>query len=142
LRDGERGGAIRLALADEAMKRSMTIVAVLAVVSAWAAARAEPVNVGPELASDRPVQLGLDLTQAQRRRVFESIDHSGVVAPKGFEARVGTTVPPEIELRPLPADIATAIPALQAYRYAKVDLKVLLVDRDRRLVEIVENPLL
>ena len=128
------------------MKQSATITAALAVVlSAWVASWDEPSNAGSEArAPDRPagVQLGLDLTEAQRRRVFEAINHSGRVGPEGFQPKVGTTVPETIELQPLPPHIATEIPALKEYRYAKVDLRVLLVDRDRRLVEIIENPLL
>lgn len=128
------------------MKRHLTIIALMAVmVSALAAAQNAPTIVGPEArAPDRPaaVQFGLDLTQAQRRRIFESIDHSGAVAPEGFQAQVGTAVPERIELQPLPRELVREVPALGDYRYAKIDLKVLLVDEDRRLVEIIENPLL
>lgn len=128
------------------MKRDLTLITLIAVtMPALAAAQNAPTIVGP---SARPpgrpegVQIGLDLTQAQRRRIFDAIDHSGVVGPDGFSAKVGTQVLQQIELRPLPSDIARAIPALQEYRYAKVNLKILLVDADRRLVEIIENPLL
>ncbi|HEX5777771.1 MAG TPA: DUF1236 domain-containing protein [Xanthobacteraceae bacterium] len=128
------------------MKRNLTLIALMAVVlSTPAAAQNAPTIVGPEArAPDRPagVQLGLDLTYAQRRRIFEHIDHSGVVAPEGFQVQVGTAVPQHIELRPLPTELVHDVPALGEYRYAKVDLKVLLVDEDRRLVEIIENPLL
>ncbi len=128
------------------MKRVAALVALMAVmVSALAAAQNESAIIGPEArAPERPaaVQVGIDLTQAQRRRIFESIDHSGVIGPEAFQAKVGTTVPEQIELRPLPPALVRDMPALGGYRYAKVDLEVLLVDEDRRLVEIIENPLL
>ena len=128
------------------MKGETTLVALMAViVSALGALSNEPTIIGPEArAPDRPtaVQVGIDFTQAQRRRIFESIDRSGVVGPETFQARVGTTVPNRIQLQPLPPELVRDMPALGDYRYAKVDLKVLLVDEDRRLVEIIENPLL
>lgn len=90
----------------------------------------------------KAVERGLNLTHAQRRWVFSGIRHSGVVGSKGFHPKLGARVPETIKLHPLPRAVTEKMPALKPYRYAKVDLKVLLVDEQRRLVEIIENPLL
>jgi hypothetical protein len=104
-----------------------------------------PTIIGPkarDLGRPKAVHTGLNLTDAQRRWIFVSINHSGMVAPKSFDPTIGTKVPKSIELRPLPPHIARDMPALKEYRYAKVNLRILLVDDDRRVVEIIDNPLL
>jgi hypothetical protein len=122
------------------------IVGLVAIVSPTFAQDSSPI-IGPRArppdgARYSAVEKGLDLTHPQRRWLYANIAHSGVVAPTGFQPKLGMIVPSEIELQPLPPAVIKKMPALKHYRYAKVDLKVLLVDERRALVEIVENPLL
>jgi hypothetical protein len=113
--------------------------------AADARAQSPPTIIGPkarDLGRPEAVQQGLNLTDAQRRWIFVGINHSGVLAPKGFEPTIGAKVPANLELHPLPPRITRDMPALEAYRYARVNLRIILVDEDGRLVEIIDNPLL
>src|SRR5215831_9194505 len=63
------------------------------------------------------------LTQDERRVIYEELKHQ---APN-----IGTKLPPGIELRPVPDEVAAHVPQIRGYHYAVVKDRVLLVGTGR-----------
>ena len=69
------------------------------------------------------------LTDDERRAVYQMLkDRSG---PSAFNADLGTELPPQIELRPVPDEVAARVPQSRDYRYAVTHDRVLLVGTGR-----------
>jgi uncharacterized protein DUF1236 len=103
--------------------------------------RDAPKDASPA-ATDAPHAVpGLDLSQAQREAIYQSISNRQAkkdTAPVGFRAAVGAQVPPSIELEPLPKAIVELVPKAADYEYAFVANQVLIVDpRSRTVVEVI-----
>ena len=58
-------------------------------------------------------------------------------APTGFRAAVGAHVPDAIELKPMPATLATLIPTARAMEVGMVEKEVVLVDPKTKTVVAV-----
>jgi len=69
------------------------------------------------------------LTDDERRAIYQTLKDQS--APSAFNADVGTELPPEIELRPVPDDLAARVPQSRDYRYAVTHDRVLLVGTSR-----------
>ena len=69
------------------------------------------------------------LTGDERRTIYDALKDQS--APSAFNADVGTELPPEIELRPVPDDLAARVPQSRDYRYAVTHDRVLLVGTSR-----------
>jgi hypothetical protein len=84
---------------------------------------------------------GLDLTTAQRQLIYTSLSnqtHQSTAAPSTFTAAVGGTVPPAIELSPLPTTVVQVVPQVRGHAYAFIANQALLVEpKARRIVEII-----
>jgi hypothetical protein len=69
------------------------------------------------------------LTDDERRAVYQALKDQP--AGSAFDADIGTKLPPAIELRPVPEELAARVPQTQDYRYAVAMDRVLLVGTGR-----------
>src|SRR5437899_2058803 len=69
------------------------------------------------------------LTDDQRRAVYQML--KGQPTSSAFNADVGVEPPPNIELRPIPAELAERVPQTREYSYAVTGDRVLLVGTSR-----------
>ena len=73
------------------------------------------------------------LTDDERRAIFEALKGQPAAA---FNADVGTELPPAIELRPVPNELAARVPQTKDYRFAVANNRVLLVGTSRIVVGV------
>ena len=69
------------------------------------------------------------LTDDERRAIYQSL--KGQPGGSAFNADIGTELPPAIELRPVPDELAARVPQTKDYRYAVMHDRVLLVGTSR-----------
>src|SRR5260221_13086712 len=74
------------------------------------------------------------LSDDERRAIYEAL--KGQPAGSAFDADIGTKVPPGIELRPVPDEVAARVPQTRDYRYAVAKDRVLLVGTSRIVVGV------
>jgi hypothetical protein len=73
------------------------------------------------------------LTDEQRRAIFEALKDQPAAA---FNADVGTELPPGIELKAVPNEVAARVPQTRDYRYVVGNGRVLLVGTSRIVVGV------
>jgi uncharacterized protein DUF1236 len=73
------------------------------------------------------------LTDDERRAIYQALKDQPSSA---FNADVGTEVPPGIELRPVPNEVAASVPQTRDYRYTVANDRVLLVGTSRIVVGV------
>jgi hypothetical protein len=81
------------------------------------------------------------LTAAQKAAIFSSVtlDKSKRQTSEPFNVAVGESVPPTVELHPLPAGALAEAPAARPYRYTLIADQVVLVDpATMRVVEVIK----
>jgi hypothetical protein len=69
------------------------------------------------------------LCDDERRAIYEAL--KGQQSGSAFNADIGTELPPGIELRPVPDDLAARVPQTKDYSYAVTHDRVLLVGTSR-----------
>jgi LTXXQ motif family protein len=74
------------------------------------------------------------LTDEERRAIYQSLNNQP--ASSAFDADIGTKLPPGIELRPVPEEIAARVPQTRDYRYVVAMDRVLLVGTSRVVVGV------
>ena len=74
------------------------------------------------------------LTDDERRAIYQSLKDQP--AGSAFDADIGTKLPPGIELRPVPDEVAARVPQTRDYRYAVAKDRVLLVGTSRIVVGV------
>ena len=74
------------------------------------------------------------LTDEERRAVYQALKDQP--AGSAFNADIGTKLPPGIELRPVPDEVAARVPQTGDYRYAVAKDRVLLVGTGRIVVGV------
>jgi Protein of unknown function (DUF1236) len=74
------------------------------------------------------------LTDDERRAVYQALKDQP--AHSAFDADIGTKLPPGIELRPVPDEVAARVPQTRDYRYAVAKDRVLLVGTSRIVVGV------
>src|SRR5262245_2578901 len=74
------------------------------------------------------------LTDDERRAIYQSLKDQP--AGSAFNADIGTKLPPGIELRPVPDEVAARVPQTRDYRYAVAKDRVLLVGTGRIVVGV------
>lgn len=82
----------------------------------------------------------IELSQAQRQTIFQSVSNGGKnnAAPTGFRVAVGENVPNGIELAPVSNTLTTLIPATDGLEVAMIEKQVVLVDpKSKRIVAVV-----
>lgn len=87
--------------------------------------------------TERP---GMDsLSLAQQSKIGELItkDAGMPLAAGQFQLAVGSRVPPEVQLRPLPGAAAEAAPQVQNKSYAIVEEQIVIVDPNSRTITAV-----
>jgi glucose/arabinose dehydrogenase len=68
------------------------------------------------------------LTDDERRAIYQALKDQPAAA---FNADVGTELPPGVELRPVPDEVAARVPQTKGYRFAVSNNRVLLVGTSR-----------
>lgn len=82
----------------------------------------------------------LPLSDAQQKAIWKDVSHHAAnqTAPAGFDAAVGAAVPSVVNTYPLPRQARSDVPALQPYRYAMTQDKVLIVNpSDHKIADVV-----
>ncbi len=69
------------------------------------------------------------LTDDERRAIYQALKDQSTGS--AFNADIGTKLPPGIELRPVPEELAARVPQTRDYRYAVATDRVLLVGTGR-----------
>jgi hypothetical protein len=69
------------------------------------------------------------LTNDERHAIYQALKDQP--AGSAFNGDIGTKLPPGIELRPVPAEVAARVPQTRNYRYAVAKDRVLLVGTNR-----------
>ncbi len=116
---------------------SVTATALFVAIGAATAAGSAPLAVS-----------GVNLTQFQQREIYFDLNARGSseLAPPGFMAKVGETVPSKINLAPLPASTINLVSLVKNYDYAilyyfaMATNEVLLVDPHSRKIVAVITP--
>ncbi len=83
----------------------------------------------------------LSLTTAQEKTAWRGLSRStSQRAPSTFSASVGTTVPSDITLRPIPRKVASRLPTLKPYQYARLPNELLIVNpTDKKVVDVINR---
>jgi Protein of unknown function (DUF1236) len=90
----------------------------------------------------RPASDTLSLTSAQRRAAWNDLRSEAAKqnASFGFKASVGAVVPTTLKIEPMPDKVASAIPALRPYDFARVQGKLFIVNpSDKKIVEVITD---
>ena len=74
------------------------------------------------------------LTDDERRAIYQALKDQSTGS--AFNADIGTKLPPWIELRPVPDEVAARVPQTRDYRYAVAKDHVLLVGTGRIVVGV------
>ena len=78
------------------------------------------------------------LSDDERRAIHEAL--KGQPAGSAFNADIGTELPPGIELRAVPDDLAARVPQTKGYSYAVTHDRVLLVGTSRVVAGVFAGP--
>ena len=84
----------------------------------------------------------LSLTTAQEKLAWRDLSKQAASqsAPSNFSASPGATVPSDITLRPIPRKVASQIPTLKPYDYARLPNEILIVNpTDKKVVDVVNR---
>lgn len=84
----------------------------------------------------------LSLTTAQEKLAWRDLSTRAASqpAPSNFSASPGTTVPNDITLRPIPRKVASQLPTLKPYRYARLPNEILIVNpTDKKVVDVINR---
>ncbi len=123
------------------MKKQILIVLaaglLIAGVSAASAAEMKTSNaqMSPPAAKDT-----LSLSATQQKTAWNDLNGEAAKqkAPPSFFRAVGDVVPGSVNLQPMPAKAASDVPALQPYKFAKIESKLLIVNpSDRKIAEVI-----
>lgn len=82
----------------------------------------------------------LNLSSTQQRMAWRDIYMPSLnqAAPKGFDVKVGATVPSGVTTAPVPSKAASAVPALKPYDFAMLQKKLVIVNpSDQKIVEVI-----
>jgi hypothetical protein len=97
-------------------------------------------SVNPGQAANPATVPAIELSQAQRQTIFQSVSNGGKnhAAPTGFRIAVGENIPTGIELAPVSNTLTTLIPATDGLEVAMIEKQVVLVDpKSKRIVAVV-----
>jgi hypothetical protein len=120
-----------------------TIALALASGIGLAAAQVSPPGAGGNAqpgAMSRPSQL--TLSPAQKTAILNAVRQDGakITAPTNFQASVGGSVPPSIELYTLPSGAVSQSAELRSLKYTMAQNQVILVDpTTMRVIDIISQ---
>lgn len=83
----------------------------------------------------------LALTRSERRIAWRDISkQTSETAPSNFTAKVGATVPDNLSIQPMPAQLASRVSALKPYDYALLPKELLIVNpSDKKVVNVIRH---
>jgi hypothetical protein len=84
----------------------------------------------------------LSLTTAQEKLAWRDLSKQAASqpAPSNFSASPGTTIPDNIALRPIPRKVASQLPKLRPYQYARLPNEILIVNpTDKKVADVVNR---
>ena len=84
----------------------------------------------------------LSLTTAQEKLASRDLSTRAASqpAPSNFSASPGAAVPNDITLRQIPLKVASQIPTLKPYRYARLPNEMLIVNpTDKKVVDVINR---
>ncbi|WP_271575061.1 DUF1236 domain-containing protein [Bradyrhizobium sp. CCBAU 11361] len=86
-------------------------------------------NAAGRTGSDR-TNVSIQLNDTQRTRVSESVSHLNVqpLTNVNFSVSVGTAIPRDVRLQPLPADVIEIVPQYRGYNFVLVRDEIVIVD--------------
>lgn len=99
-----------------------------------------PAPINPGQQANPATVPAIELSQAQRQTIFQSVSNGGKnnAAPNGFRVAVGEHMPNGIELMPVSNTISTLIPATDGLEVAMIEKQVVLVDpKSKRILAVV-----
>jgi len=85
---------------------------------------------------------GLTLTAAQQKLAWKDVKRNATAqkAPTDFTARVGSTVPGDLTLRPIPTKLGRQVSMLKPYDYALLKHELLIVDpSNKKVVDVINR---
>lgn len=121
-------------------RHAASIAAIPLVWLALAGGASGQTAVSPDQTANPATVPRIDLSQAQRQTIFQSVSSAGKnnAAPTGFRIAVGENVPNGIELAPVSNTLSTIIPATDGLEVAMIEKQVVLVDpKSKRIVAVV-----
>ena len=83
----------------------------------------------------------LSLTTAQEKLAWRDLSKgTSQRVPSNFTASVGTAVPSDITLQPISKKVASQLPTLKPYQYARLPNEVLIVNpADKKIVDVINR---
>jgi hypothetical protein len=84
----------------------------------------------------------LSLTTAQQELAWRDLSKQAASqpAPSNFSASQGITIPDNIALRPIPKKVASLLPKLRPYQYARLPNEILIVNpTDKKVADVVNR---
>jgi hypothetical protein len=91
----------------------------------------------PSMAKD-----SLSLTRSQERTAWRDLSKQAAnqTAPANFTATVGATIPGDIALRSVPANVSARVSSLKPYDYVRLQDKLLIVNPgDKKIVDVISR---
>ena len=119
---------------------SMALAAGLLLAGATAASAAGISSSSSPKMSNPAAQDSLSLATSQQKTAWNDLkgQASNQTAPSGFQATIGSVVPSNLKIAPVPSKTATEVPALKPYDFAMVSGKLLIVNpSDKKVVEVI-----
>jgi Protein of unknown function (DUF1236) len=115
---------------EELMIHFRNAAMLLALVAGTSAATAQTTIITREpVETQAVVGTRVVLTPAQRQTIYRTIVREPMAPPPPtVEYRVGTRLPPSVQLYPMPHDVVVEVPAVRNYQYMVVNHRVVLVD--------------
>jgi hypothetical protein len=86
-------------------------------------------NTSPSAASDK-----LTLSPAQKQQIQQGLKNEHAQPQSTDQAKVGSKAPESARAQPMPAGVASSVPATKNYLFVKFPDRILLIDPDTKLV--------
>jgi hypothetical protein len=124
------------------LRHGVIALALLGGLCSAAQVRAQDTIGSPPAAASRSAQDQLSLSPEQERSIARSLASEQTQSlPSDFQPQTGATVPESVTLRNLPSNLASEIPQVSDFKFAKLREHVLLVDAyNRQVVRIIGAP--
>ncbi|RAI45419.1 hypothetical protein CH341_04045 [Rhodoplanes roseus] len=122
-----------------AMRRRLPVLMLVAALSLGAASGAAFAQTTQQDAQDPGSAPRVTLSEAQRHTIYQSVSRTqkNNAAPTGFRVSIGATLPPGVELAPMPDTLVTLMPEAKPFAVAMIEKQVVLVDPSSRRVAVV-----
>ncbi|WP_170149462.1 DUF1236 domain-containing protein [Rhodoplanes roseus] len=121
------------------MRRRLPVLMLVAALSLGAASGAAFAQTTQQDAQDPGSAPRVTLSEAQRHTIYQSVSRTqkNNAAPTGFRVSIGATLPPGVELAPMPDTLVTLMPEAKPFAVAMIEKQVVLVDPSSRRVAVV-----